>query len=50
MMPEKDFLTTSNEAFEWFVVMQVEILGYNKYWCEKSAQSFGAVKTKQQNC
>lgn len=45
MMPEKDFLTKSNETFEWFV-MQVEILGYNKYWCEKPAQSFGAVKTK----
>lgn len=49
VMPEKVFLTKSNETFEWFVVMQVEILGCNKYWCEKPAQSFGAVKTKQ-NC
>lgn len=33
-----------NEGFELFIVVQVEILGYNKYWYEKLTQCLGAVK------
>lgn len=37
---------TYNEEFELFVVVQLEILGYNKYSHGKSTQWLGAVKKK----
>lgn len=39
-----------NEGLELFIVVQVEILGYNKYRCEKLTQCLGAVKKNKQNC
>lgn len=32
------------KAFDFSVVMQVEIMGYRKYYCEKLAQCSAAVK------